>query len=619
MQDGRSPGHDRAEIQSTYVDGLGETRGASPAAVARAERALATPAGPGPVVTDPGAAAAKVARLGRGTLVTEDGDELDLDRLFSSTLPLGYHRVVLADGTERAVIVSPRRCAPAALGWGWATQLYAVRSATSWGMGDLGDLARLGRWARGVGASCLMVNPLGAVAPTPAQQASPYDAATRRFPNPLYLRVEDVPGAAAGGEAVAAAARAGRALADRPLIDRDEVWQHKRAALEAVWAAAPPPSAFERWLDGQPRSLHRFATWCALTDRHGPSWPEWPSDLRHPEDAAVHHFAAAESAAVRFHAWLQWNLELQLGAAAAAVDLVHDLPVGFSPTGFDAWEWQDVLALDMSIGAPPDAFNTEGQGWGLPPFVPGLLRAAAYGPLVDTVRSLMGTAAGLRIDHVLGLFRQWWVPEGHGPVDGVYVRFPADELLAVLALESHRHRVPIIGEDLGTVEEGVRAALAAHGVLSYRVLWFESDPPTRWPAATAAAVTTHDLPTVAGVWTGEDADHQLAAGMTPDPGALARFRRNLCRAAGLTGNEPVEDAVVAAHRLLAGAPSALVTATLEDAVAATARPNLPGTVVETNWSQALPVSLEELERHPLARRVAAALSGRAEERTAGTG
>jgi 4-alpha-glucanotransferase len=311
---------------------------------------------------------------------------------------------------------------------------------------------------------------------------------------------------------------------------------------------------------------------------------------------------------VRFHQWLQWLLERQLAAAAAESRVMQDLPIGVDPDGADAWVWQDTLAIGASVGAPPDRYVKRGQDWGLPPFIPHRLRASGYEPFVETIRAALRHAGGLRIDHVMGLFRLFWIPAGLPPAEGGYVRYPAEDLLAIVALESHRADAIVVGEDLGTVETGVRERLAEHGVLSYRVMWFEEDPPACYPASAMAAITTHDLPTIAGLWTGADTAEQRALGLEPNDAALERVRARLAALTGATARTPIEDLIDAAHRRLAEAPSVLVTATLDDALAVTDRPNVPGTTAERpNWSLALPASLEALERSPLARRIAAAL------------
>jgi 4-alpha-glucanotransferase len=312
---------------------------------------------------------------------------------------------------------------------------------------------------------------------------------------------------------------------------------------------------------------------------------------------------------VRFHQWLQWLLDQQLAQAEAALPVMQDLPIGFDPAGADAWAWQDVLAADVTVGAPPDEFNTQGQDWGLPPFVPWKLRNAGYEPFIETMRAALRHAGGLRVDHVMGLFRLFWIGSGGSAADGTYVRYPAGELLDLLALESTRARAWVVGEDLGTVEEDVRAELAVRHVLSTRVLWFEEDAPERWPERSLATVTTHDLPTVAGVWTGSDVTAQRTAGRIVNDAAEAAVRRRLRAATGLPDGAPVTDVSVAAAAAVGRAPSQVALATLEDGLGVHERPNMPGTTEGwPNWSLALPVPLEELEGHPGAVAVAGALA-----------
>jgi 4-alpha-glucanotransferase len=267
-----------------------------------------------------------------------------------------------------------------------------------------------------------------------------------------------------------------------------------------------------------------------------------------------------------------------------------------------------VLADGVSVGAPPDEFNSQGQDWGSPPLVPWRLRDADYEPFIQSIRATMAGAGGLRIDHVMGLFRLWWVPAAGGPKEGAYVRYPAEDLLDIVALESHRNEAIVVGEDLGTVEEGVREALAGHGILSYRLLWFEDDDPAEWPAEAMAAVSTHDLPTVAGLWTGADLAEQREQGTGSDA-ELQQGRASLLeRLPGLASGASPEEAVEHAYRLLARAPSALLSATLEDAVAEPRRPNMPGAGERPNWSLPLPVLVEDLPAHPLLEKVAGTLA-----------
>jgi 4-alpha-glucanotransferase len=320
-------------------------------------------------------------------------------------------------------------------------------------------------------------------------------------------------------------------------------------------------------------------------------------------------FAEAHARRVRFHQWLQWQLDVQLADAAREIRLMTDLPVGFHPDGADAWAWQDVLAREVSVGAPPDPFNVLGQDWGLPPFVPHKLRAAGYGPFIETIRAALRHAGGLRIDHIMGLFRLFWIPWGSKPARGAYVRYPAEELLAIVAVESHRAQAIIAGEDLGTVEDGVRAELEARRILSYRVFWFERDKPARYPRHSLAAITTHDLPTIAGVWSGADLAEARAVRIKISDEDARAMRERLAAIPGLPRGADTGEVIERAHALLAEAPSVLVTATLEDALAVTERPNIPGTTTERpNWSLALPAPLETIETHPQPRAVAAALT-----------
>jgi 4-alpha-glucanotransferase len=314
----------------------------------------------------------------------------------------------------------------------------------------------------------------------------------------------------------------------------------------------------------------------------------------------VARFAADEPDRIGFHAWLQWCFDGQLAAASAPLRRIADMPVGADPSGFDAWEWQDLHATAAAIGVPPDRFNTAGQNWGMPPFLPHRLRAAGYRPFIDTIRAQLRHAGGLRIDHVLGLFRLWCIPSGAEPTRGAYVRQPTEELLEIVALESERAGAVVIGEDLGIVPAGVRAELRRRRLLSTRLALFERRPPARWPRLSFTAVETHDLPTVAGLWSGADLADQAASGVSPGTRESAGLRRRLLRAAGLGPTASVDDVVLALHRRLAQSPAVLVAATLEDALGVVERPNLPGTVApqRDNWSLALPVLLEELETDP---------------------
>lgn len=466
----------------------------------------------------------------RGKLVLEDGAVVNIKSGLPADLPLGYHEFWPADERlpRTLLIVTPGRCElPPDGAWGWSAQVYAARSAESWGIGDLADLKRLARWSAGQTAKLLLINPLSAAAPVVPQQASPYYPSSRRFLNPLYLRVEQVPGADRLTGDLEPLIAAGRALNEERRIDRDAVFRLKQQALETIWSRSTPAAGFDKYCAQQGAALDQFATYCALAERHGGNWHAWPSEFQEAGHAAVTRFAADQRSRVRFHQWQQWLLDEQLSQAARELNLVQDLSIGIDPGGADAWTWRELLAEGCSVGAPPDLYNTKGQDWGLPPFVPHKLREAGYAPIIETLRATLRHAGGLRIDHVLGLFRLWWVPHGVGAAAGAFVRYPVDDLLAIVALESHRSGAFVVGEDLGTVETGVRETLAEHQVLSYRLFWFEEEPPASYPRLSMAAVTTHDLPTVAGLWGGQDLAEQHELDLAPNDDAMLALREKL--------------------------------------------------------------------------------------------
>jgi len=554
-----------------------------------------------------------VASLGNGELRLEDGTTLKVRGVLPSNLPIGYHEFQNDSGPIH-VIVSPGRChLPEDLRiWGWAVQLYSMRSQQSWGMGDLGDLENLGRWSAGLGARMLLVNPLHAPAPVVPQESSPYYPSSRRFRNPLYIRVENVPGYSHCASEIEPLMQQAHDLNQAWLIQRDEVFRLKQTALERLWREFRGNKQFDDFVQQQGAALTEFATYCAIAERFGKNWRQWDAKYRSPWAAGVSRFRDEHAQRVRYHAWLQWLVDQQLQAAATAIPLMQDLPIAADAEGADAWAWQDLLADGVAIGAPPDVFNTLGQNWGLPPFVPHRLQAAAYRPFIEVVRSNLRHAGGLRIDHALGLFRLFWIPHGLGAAEGAYVRYEAAELLAILAIESQRARAIVVGEDLGTVEPGVWQRLAEHRVLSYRVLWFEDQPPEAYPELALAAVTTHDLPTIAGLWMGADLEEQRALSLQPNEEGVAEMRQRLLSLEGIEENDPPAAVVEKTYRALAAAPCVILAATLEDVLLAPRRPNMPSTTPEQrpNWSIALPATLERSIEAPLAQAVAGALAAR---------
>lgn len=508
------------------------------------------------------------------TIRLEDGAEIGPVDALPPDLPIGYHDLVPADGSTPTMLVVSPACVPDAPdAWGVTAQLYSLRSEGSQGIGDLGDLGALLRWGRQHGVGAVLLSPLHAPSPVFPQQDSPYYASSRCWWNPLHLRV---PGLLED--------------ASDALIDRDAVWRIKRSALMSWFITSSVGDGWRRWVEAQGESLRRYAIWCSLAEQHGADWTRWPEDYRHPSASGIASFDP-EDIDVQFHSWCQWLLGRQLAEArrsAPETALIGDLAVGFDPSGADAWAFQDCLALGWRVGAPPDAFSADGQDWGLPPFNPLALRRHRFAPFIETVRAALRGFSGLRIDHVMGLFRLWWVPPDASPRDGAYVEMPADVLLGIVRVEAQRAGAFLVGEDLGTVEPRVREALASSGVLGTKVAWFEHEPPTRWERNALATLTTHDLPTVAGVWQGRDGDeamsHRLLALSRQSAGALS------------------DDVVLSMHELLARSPARLRLATLEDLCCSVDRPNVPGTTTEhPNWRRRLPLRIDHLDRSALVR------------------
>ena len=582
-------------------DGWRDTRGrwqpASPVTIEAIHEAMGDPA--------PGRAA-WVVRPGSDDVLPrphhlqlEDGTDLGEVGHLPSGLPLGIHALTPIDGgPATSLIVSPGRghLPPDLRSWGVAVQVPTARSAASWGIGDLADVRTLAGWLADLGGDVLALSPLHAPTPVHPIAASPYYPSSRRWRSPLLIRVDEVPGA--DRPDVAALGAQARILLNEPVVDRGRCWALQRPALEHIWAArtAADRDRLAAWRIEHGDALEGWARFCALAEQHGPSWRAWPAELRHPGGAAVGRAAARVADRVEFHAWLQLLVDRQLDdARRVGPRLVQDLAVGVDPGGADAWLWQDLLADEFSIGAPPDSFVPEGQSWGLPPWVPWRLRDIGYRPLADLLRASLVAGGGLRIDHVMGLSRLFWVPAGGSPADGAYVRFAGRELLDIVALESARAGAVIVGEDLGTVEPAFRQELRATGILSTRVVWFEAIPPEAWPAEALAMVTTHDLPTLVGMVSGRDSPPEMLA--------------NLEHLVGPVSGRPVADVSVEVHRRLGASPAAFALATLEDALAVPERPNRPGTTDDerSNWSVALPALVDDLPDHPGARATVQAL------------
>jgi 4-alpha-glucanotransferase len=558
-----------------------------------------------------------------GTIILEDGAELDVAEV-PADVPLGWHRLVVGEQDVTLVVVPTKLPEPPET-WGWMVQLYALHSDDSWGMGDLGDLRTFVQHSHDAGL--ILLNPLHAITPTLPVPASPYSPSSRRFGNPLYLRVADTDAYRRADPALRLQVDALRpAPTPDGLIDYSAVWQAKRAALQLLW-----PLAGDIDRDADP-GLTDFATFCALAEEHGPNWQDWPEALRRPDSPAVRDARAGER--VAFHVWLQQLLSAQLDAANEAaraagmpVGIVHDLAVGIDPNGADAWLLQDVLAAGVHAGAPPDAFNQLGQDWGLAAWRPDTLADTGYAAYRDMLRRIFRHAGGLRVDHVAGLWRLWWVPPGMGAASGTYVRHDPEAMLGILALEATRAGAVVIGEDLGTVLPVVTEGIERMNMLGSAVLWFTRDyddpdrpylPAASYPRNALASISTHDLPTAAGFLAGEQVRVRAELGQLA--GSVADEQRNadsdraqlleLLRDEGLiTDGSTDEEIVVAMHEFLAKTPCRFVTASLYDVMGELRQPNLPGTTDEyPNWRMPLTASLEQVGADPRMRRIAKILS-----------
>ncbi len=538
---------------------------------------------------------------------------------------------------------------PARRSWGFAVQLYSVRSRASWGHGDLHDLADLALWSGGeLGADFVLVNPLHAAEPLPPVSPSPYLAMSRHQISPLYLRVEDIgeyQGLSAGDRArvEALAARLRAASTTAALIDRDAVWTAKRAALELIRTVpltASRRADFDAFLARDRRAIGDWAAWCAIAEVHGPDWRSWPAGLTDPGSAEVTELRRTLADRVAFHTWLQWLAAEQLAAAQQAarragmrIGVITDLAVGAHPGGADAWARQDVIVPGISVGAPPDEFNQRGQNWTLPPWHPGWLAAQGGRPLAELIAANTRTAGGLRVDHVMGLARLWWIPAGMSPDLGTYVRYDHELMGGVLAAEAARADALAIGEDLGTVEPWLRKFLAGRHLLGTSMLWFERRAdgtprrPGGWRRGCLAMVGTHDMPPAAAFLTGEQVTIRAKLGLLTQPEAeeravaqaeMAGWLKMLAREDLLPRHSrpSSEEFTTALYRYLTRTPAVLVGVSLAEAAGEQRPQNMPGTVDEyPNWRIPLadadgqPVLLDDLPAHAGVLAVAVAVTG----------
>lgn len=600
------------------------------------------------------------------TRLVDDRSLTRLEFTVPGDLPVGYHTLYAETGEDRSsapLIMTPNRLSwPGGLdvrpGWGVATQLYSVRSEGSWGVGDLTDLTDLAAWsALGHDADFVLINPVHAAEPVPPLEPSPYLPSSRRFTNPIYLRPEAI--VEYGGLRRKDRKRI-RKLRDRVSqtpgigyrIDRNASWAAKRAALRIIFEAGRTPGrelAFAGYREREGAALVDFAAWSVLAEHYGPDARRWPDEFRDPRSDEVRQFVDDHAADLEFVCWLQWQCDEQLARVqddarrfGMRLGVLHDLAVGVHPGGADAWRLRDSYAAGISVGAPPDAYNQLGQDWNQPPWRPDRLAATGYAPFRDMVAAMLRHAGGVRVDHVIGLFRLWWVPAGGGPRgegrsggprSGTYVRYDHEATVGILALEAERAGAVVIGEDLGTVEPEVRDVLRERGILGTSILWFERDyaadiplPAERWRTACLASVTTHDLPPTAAYLRGDHVRLRDRLGLLERPVAeeladaraereswLAELRdRGLLQSDQERAGEEGEEAVITAlHRFLGRTPAVLRAVALPDLVGDRRVQNQPGTMDEhPNWRMPLshpdgrPMALEDV----LTSRRAAALA-----------
>ena len=576
-------------------------------------------------------------------------------------LPTGYHHVVAkaVDGEHRAsLIVTPSFVGlpPAMRGkriWGYGTQLYSVTSKGSWGIGDLADLADLIIWSgTRQFAGYVLINPLHAAQAVAPMEQSPYLPSSRRFINPIYIRPEAVPEFGALGrderrQVRALHKRAKAAGVKAGIVDRNAVWPLKLAALRLIHAAGMRPArriAYDDFRRREGAGLHNFAVWSALTEVHGQEWADWPEELQRPSSPEVAAFGREHAQEVDFFEWLQWVAQTQVSAAQTAaaevgmpVGIVTDLAVGVNRMGAETWMMPEVFAQGMTVGAPPDQYNQLGQDWSQPPWRPDKLAELSYAPFRAMVSAALRRVGGVRIDHIIGLFRLWWVPVGGRPNEGTYVRNDHEAMVGILALEAKRAQALIVGEDLGTVEPWVREYLSRRGLLGTSVLWFEAGMQGEpldaqwWREYCMASVTTHDLPPSLGYLAGDHVRLRDQLGILTEPlsdelAAAAREQADWLGKLVADGvldeakrDDPVE-VMLALHRFLLRTPSKVLLANLTDAVGERRAQNQPGTIDEyPNWRVPLAdqnghrMSLEDVFAAQLPQRLAAVMNGLPEQ------
>lgn len=581
-------------------------------------------------------------------------------------LPQGYHRLAIqlnvADSVVHegaaCVIVAPESClSPDELaggdGWSWGmgVQLYALRSAANWGIGDYADAGSAAEQAAAMGAGVLGLNPLHALFPADPNHNSPYSPSNRGFLNTLFIDVAGLPELAESPEARSLIESADfqaqlQAAREAPLVNYGAVADLKMPVLDLVFKSArestgPRRDAFLLFQREMDEPLVRQSVFDALHEHFFKgegkwAWQDWPEAYRDPRSEAVERFAEENADRVEFFQWLQFVADDQLADAAhrahragMPIGFYRDLAVANHPGGAAAWSAQDVIVQGANVGSPPDMFSPDGQNWGLAPLSPLGLVETAYETFIQSLRANMRHAGAIRIDHVMALQHLFWIPSRPDHEGGAYVAYPMRDLVRIIALESRRNRCLVIGEDLGTVPEGFRPAMQKAGILSYRVLYFERGPdkgfiaPEHYPRDSLVSVTTHDLPTLKGWWNGHDIRIRAELGQYSEPGALdselaerRTDRERLLSSMRWSGVVPQEtgsetltaELAGAIHGYLARTPGRILMVQVEDMVGEIDQPNLPGTVHQhPNWQRKLPVAIGTIPESPIARAIVQAI------------
>ena len=566
-------------------------------------------------------------------------------------------------GTSR-IIITPDSCyIPQELKngktWGLSTNLYSIRSPKNWGSGDFCDLKKIVKWVSGLKGGFVGINPLHAIPNKKPFGISPYSPVSRLYKNFIYLDIESILEVKELKGQLAIGNRQWeetfKRLRAEDLIDYEKVAAIKETLLRHAfevfykkWIATPSArndriEKFKRYITEEGENLEYFSTYMALSQEFGVkssefgvkfSWQEWTEEYRTPSSHTVQEFKKTNEKEILFYQYVQWLIDGQLKEAAEQtrdlgmpVGIYHDLAIGSIGGGSDAWNFQDVIADGISLGAPPDDFNPTGQNWGFPPLIPEKLKESGYELFIQTIRKNMKHFGALRIDHALGMFRQFWIPQGMPASQGAYVRYPAEDILRIIALESVRNRTMVIAEDLGTIGENVRESLFRFRMLSYRLLYFERnypDPsflsPERYPDMALCAVTTHDLPTLYGWWIGRDIELKKRLGIFPDESA---WQRNISererdkslliealKSQGLIPDahspihpfthspyldEMTPELCLAIYEYLARTSCRLVAVSLDDAIGTLDQQNMPGiTDSYPSWMQKTPIPLEQM-------------------------